>query len=78
MRSGACHPGRARGTVHLCVGNAGAGFYDNGFQERPAWVEHEVGAGAGVTFGAGEAGEWVGATCWLAGMGQAALWCAAG
>lgn len=47
VHNGTCHPGRTRGTVHLCVGNAGADFYDNGFQQRPAWVEHEVGAGAG-------------------------------
>jgi hypothetical protein len=42
VHGGVCHLGRARGTVHLCVGNAGADFYDNGFQQRPAWVEHEA------------------------------------
>lgn len=39
---GECQAGRARGTVHVCVGNAGAAFYDNGADPRPAWVEFEA------------------------------------
>lgn len=42
VHGGTCYPERMRGTVHLCVGNAGADFYNNGFQQRPAWVEHEA------------------------------------
>jgi hypothetical protein len=30
------------GIVHLCVGNAGAQFYNNGFPETPNWIMHEV------------------------------------
>lgn len=61
VHAGACHPGRSRGTVHLCVGNAGAGFYDNGFAQRPAWIEHEVGGGWG--------GGWEGCGCCADAMG---------
>ena len=42
MLRGQCQPGRARGTVHVCVGHAGAAFYDNGADPRPAWIEHEA------------------------------------
>ncbi|KAL4852697.1 putative dolichyl pyrophosphate Man9GlcNAc2 alpha-1 [Chlorella vulgaris] len=31
-----------RGIVHLCVGNAGAQFYNNGFPETPNWIMHEA------------------------------------
>ena len=68
VHAGACHPGRSRGTVHLCVGNAGADFYDNGFAQQPAWIEHEVGAGRG---GCGKVC-WVG---WRGGPGRLALPC---
>ena len=39
----ACQPaGSGRGTVHLCIGNAGAQPYDNGFLQRPAWIAQEA------------------------------------
>lgn len=43
-----CQPrtGPGGGVVHLCVGHAGAQWYDNGFVPRPGWVAYEVG-GAG-------------------------------
>lgn len=38
-----CQPrtGPGGGVVHLCVGHAGAQWYDNGFVPRPGWVAYE-------------------------------------
>ncbi|KAL4435011.1 hypothetical protein ABPG77_003836 [Micractinium sp. CCAP 211/92] len=35
------HTGLGGGVVHLCVGHAGAQWYDNGFVARPDWVAYE-------------------------------------
>ncbi|KAL4458159.1 hypothetical protein ABPG75_013024 [Micractinium tetrahymenae] len=35
------HTGPGGGVVHLCVGHAGAQWYDNGFVPRPDWVAYE-------------------------------------
>lgn len=42
------HTGLGGGVVHLCVGHAGAQWYDNGFVARPDWVAFEVGGCAGA------------------------------
>lgn len=45
-----CQPrtGPGGGVVHLCVGHAGAQWYDNGFVPRPDWVAYEVRGGGRV------------------------------
>ncbi len=43
VRYKSCQKGAgSHGTVHVCVGHAGAQFYDNGAPVQPQWVAFEV------------------------------------